>query len=80
MDKPLRVLIVEDSEDGGMSWRYELVLPENVSPIAVSFINNNDGWLLESVREQNSAGFCRLLKTVNGGASWQIVSPRIPTG
>ena len=72
-DNPLRQYIMI-SEDGGLSWEN---IQLNASGITrdddlydAFFINENDGWVVG----RESQGFAMVLKTTDGGQSWEKIN------
>lgn len=64
--------IVLHTEDGGLSWKISS-LPDTAQVSDLSFISNDEGWIMSV--ESSSVGNQRktLYRTLNGGKSWNAV-------
>ena len=76
-------LVVADTADGGLSWRERAI---EVSELAhgrayvrarVHFLDTDRGWLLGQVATSSAFSIAELLRTADGGATWQRL-PRPP--
>jgi len=69
--------------DGGVTWAaQDLPDPRTVDPLPVrrfaltdvSFVDENDGWATANYSVTGGRTICAILRTINGGASWQVAN------
>jgi photosystem II stability/assembly factor-like uncharacterized protein len=76
-------LVLVSTEDGGGSWYEQVVEESELAPgwAYVSargrFLDDGNGWLMGRVRSSSAFSVAELLRTTDGGASWQRL-PRPP--